>query len=115
MKTLLKSLLLTLFLVSALPAQKPQVKEENIKVYGNCNMCKDRIENAVKIKDVKYAKWDKKTKFLKVAYLPAKISSDSLQRRIAISGHDTQKFSAPDSVYNNLPSCCLYRGKSNTH
>ena len=35
------------------------------------------------INDVKFAKWDKSTKMLAVAYMPAKISLDSLQQRVA--------------------------------
>jgi hypothetical protein len=43
------------------------------------------------------------------------MTQDSLQKRIAIVGHDTEQFSAADSVYAALPPCCLYRGGDKTH
>lgn len=91
------------------------VKEEKFKVFGNCNECKERIESTLKIKEVKFAKWDKKSKMLRVAFVTEKISLDSLHRLIASVGHDTEKALAPDSVYVQLPGCCLYRDGDNTH
>lgn len=85
-----------------------------IKVEGNCNMCKKRIEEALKIPEVKYASWNKRSKNLKIIY-ENKISVDSLEKRIASVGHDTQNFKAPDDVYNTLPECCLYRTNKHTH
>jgi hypothetical protein len=69
----------------------------------------------VSISDVKFAKWDKSTKMLAVAYIPAKITLDSLRQRVAAVGHDTDRFKAPDSVYASLPGCCLYRNDGKTH
>ena len=100
---------------SILFAQKNIVKEDEFKVFGNCGQCKTRIEKALKIKEVKKVKWNKKTKMLKVAYLFPAIKIDSLQQRIAAVGHDTEKFNAPDSVYKKLPACCLYRDNPKTH
>ena len=99
----------------AIIAQDKKVLEAEITVFGNCGMCKNRIEKSVKIKEVKFAKWDKFSKTLKVAYVSPDITIDSLQQRIAAVGHDTKKFQAPDSVYVNLPDCCLYRNGNNTH
>jgi len=96
-------------------AQEPTVVEAKIHVSGNCSMCKTRIEKALKIKEVKYAKWDKRSKNLTVAYLSPSISLDSLQQRLAAVGHDTEKYKAPDAVYSALPACCLYRDNSTTH
>ncbi|MBI5020655.1 MAG: heavy-metal-associated domain-containing protein [Ignavibacteriales bacterium] len=115
MRIFFKSLLFGLLVASILFAQKPEVKESKFKVSGNCGMCKDRIEKSIKIKEVKYAKWDKKSKMLTVAYLSPTISVDSLQKRIATSGHDTGIHLAQDSTYNKLPPCCLYRGNPTTH
>ncbi len=102
-------------LIFNLTAQENAVKEAEFKVFGNCGMCKARIEKALKIKEVKMAKWNKQTKMLKVAYLSSAITIDSLQQRVAAVGHDTEKFKAPDTVYAELPGCCLYRDNSNTH
>lgn len=104
---------LTLFSLSAFAGDA--VKETEFKVFGNCGMCKSRIEKAMKISEVKFSKWDKTSKKLKIAYLSEKITLDSLQQRLASVGHDTEKFKAADSVYENLPGCCLYRDGDNTH
>lgn len=96
-------------------SQEAKVVETSFKVFGNCNMCKNRIEKAVKIKEVDKASWNKQTKMLTVSYRPSAISVDSLQKRIAAVGHDTPKFAAADSVYDGLPGCCLYRDNDSTH
>lgn len=106
---------ITLVLIASPLFSGETVKESQFKVFGNCTMCKTRIEKSMKIDAVKYAKWDKKTKQLKIAYLADKISLDSLQQRIAFVGHDTEKFKAADSTYSGLPGCCLYRDGDNTH
>jgi hypothetical protein len=115
MRIIIYSLLISLFIFSAALAQNRKVTEATFKVFGNCGMCKDRIENVLKIKEVKMAKWDKKTKMLTVAYLASSITLDSLQQRIAVVGHDNGTFVAPDSVYEALPGCCLYRDGESTH
>ena len=81
----------------------------DIKVYGNCGMCKARIETALDHKGIKQAKWDPKTKNLNVAYAPNKISEQEIHDLIASVGHDTDKAKAKDEVYAKLPFCCLYR------
>ena len=110
MKTLLKAAAISSFAVLTLIARDDGIKQVEVKVSGNCSQCKTRIENAVKVKGVKYAKWDKKSKQLTLAYIPSVISLDSLEHRIALAGHDNERFTAPDSVYNELPGCCQYRG-----
>jgi periplasmic mercuric ion binding protein len=84
-------------------------KTETIKVQGNCDMCKTRIEKVVDIEGVSEAKWDKETKILILAYDPLKVSSDNIQKMIAAVGHDTDKYKADDQVYASLPDCCKYR------
>lgn len=92
-----------------------KIQTVKFKVFGNCGMCKTRIEKALKIKEVKKVKWNKQTKILSVAYRSSAISLDSLQKRVAAVGHDTEKFKAPDSIYSKLPDCCLYRDNPNSH
>jgi len=84
-------------------------KQTTFKVLGNCGMCQKRIEKSLKIKEVSSASWDKKSKMLTVTYDASAITLDSLQKRVASVGHDTEKFKAPDAVYEKLPGCCLYR------
>lgn len=112
MKSLLIIFSLFIILTSISLSQKSTIKEEKFLVYGNCGMCKDRIEKSVGIKEVKFARWDKKSKYLTISYFSESITLDSLKKRIAAVGHDTEKFKAPDSVYHKLPKCCLYRDTS---
>ncbi len=93
--------LLALFSLTA--SAGDAVKETEFKVFGNW------------IPAVKFAKWDKKSKMLKIAYLPEKITLDSLQHLLASVGHDAGAYKAADAVYESLPACCLYRGADNTH
>ena len=84
-------------------------KTESIKVSGNCESCKARIEKAAKVSGVAKATWSEKTKVLTLVYDPAKVKSDDVQKKIAAVGHDTPKFKATSTVYNALPGCCKYR------
>jgi mercuric ion binding protein len=85
-----------------------QLKTETIKVFGNCDMCKDRIEKAAKDEGAATATWDSKTKMLTVSFDASKTSTDALSKKIASVGHDTEKFKASDDVYAKLPGCCHY-------
>ncbi|HEY0743723.1 MAG TPA: cation transporter [Chryseosolibacter sp.] len=81
----------------------------NIKVFGNCGMCKERIETALDQTGIKVATWDTKTKNLEVVYNPKKITEQRIHELIAEVGHDTEKVKAKNDVYGKLPFCCLYR------
>lgn len=83
-------------------------KTETIKVSGNCDMCKARIEKAAKIEGVSKAEWSDETKLLTLVYDPSKVKRDDVEKKIAAVGHDTEKFKADDKVYNGLPGCCKY-------
>ena len=83
-------------------------KTESFKVFGNCELCQTRIENAVKEEGASSASWDKDTKMLTVTYDPSKTSRDKLSKKLASVGHDTEKYRAPDDVYDKLPACCHY-------
>ncbi len=85
-----------------------QEKTSSFKVYGKCGMCKARIEKAAKATPTSSITWDSKTQMAKVVYDPSKVSLDSVQKKIALAGHDTDKFMATDEAYNNLPGCCHY-------
>lgn len=100
--------LLCLVLASGLYAQSKIVKS-TIKVYGNCVLCKNRIETALDHKGIKQASWNPKTKNLEVVYNSQKITELQIHEIIAAVGHDTDKVKAKDEVYATLPFCCLYR------
>lgn len=88
-----------------------QEKTDTIKVSGECAMCKNRIQKALKLEGISSATWDTETKLLTVTYNADKISNDDIQKRVATVGYDTEKYKAEDAVYNKLPGCCKYERK----
>ena len=84
-------------------------KTEMIKVSGNCETCKARIEKTAKVDGVSKADWNTKTKVLTLIYDPSKVKNDDIQKKLAAVGHDTPKYKATDKAYNSLPGCCKYR------
>ena len=89
-------------------AQIKNAKVETIKIYGNCDMCKKVIEKAGNLKKVAKVDWNADTKMATITYDVKKTNQDAILKRIALSGYDSDKFLAPDNVYNNLPGCCHY-------
>lgn len=82
---------------------------ETVKVYGNCGMCKTRIEKAAKSVDgVKKAIWDQEKKELTVTFDPEVTNVEAIEKEVAAVGHDTDNVKAKDEVYSNLHSCCQY-------
>jgi len=96
---------------------KSTVKTKTFKVYGNCNMCKNRIEDALKnLKGVNKANWNVESKMLTVTYDETKVSLTQIKQKIADVGHDTDAIKANDKTYSKLPGCCQYeRPKIETH
>ena len=86
-------------------------KTDTFKVWGNCNMCKIRIEKAAKINGVSKAEWNIQTKKMTLTYDPSKVSSEDVQKKIAAVGHDTEKSTADDKAYDKLDACCKYQRK----
>jgi mercuric ion binding protein len=91
------------------------VKKETIKVWGNCGMCKTKIEKAAKQAGAKTALWNEETKELKVSYVAKKTSNKKIQQAIVGVGYDTQDFTADDKVYNKLHGCCQYERKAKSN
>ena len=83
--------------------QKKDIATEKMRVEGNCEMCKKRIENAAYTSGVKEAVWDEKTHILTVTYRPSKTSMDDVAKHIAHAGYDNEKVKATDYEYNKLP------------
>ncbi|MFL5787461.1 MAG: cation transporter [Flavisolibacter sp.] len=81
----------------------------SFKVHGVCVQCKQRIQNALKVKGVHSAIWDVNTKILSVNYSPSIITSRQLHKKVAGVGHDTELEKADDKIYKSLPECCHYR------
>jgi periplasmic mercuric ion binding protein len=102
---------LLLAVISSNSYAQNATKTESFKVWGNCDMCKSRIEEAAKVDGVTKAEWNDKTKTLALVYNPAKVTSDDVQKKIAAVGHDTEKYKGDDKAYAKLPGCCKYERK----
>lgn len=81
---------------------------ENIKIYGNCAMCKSNIEEAGNKKNTVAVHWNKDTKIASIAYDSTKTNKNQILKRIALAGYDSSDFLAPQSAYDKLPECCQY-------
>jgi copper chaperone CopZ len=93
---------------STLRAQIANAKTSTVKVYGNCGMCEKTIEKAAWEKGVSQADWDKDTKMAVLTFDPARTNEETLLKKIAASGYDSDNYRAPEEVYNNLHACCHY-------
>jgi copper chaperone CopZ len=89
-------------------AQIKNAKTETVKIYGNCGMCEKRIEKAGSINDIAIVDWNVDTKIATITYDSKKTNQDAILKSIALSGHDSDTFLAPNEAYSKLPSCCQY-------
>jgi Cu(I)/Ag(I) efflux system membrane fusion protein len=83
--------------------------ETSFQARGCCPWCEENMVNALEGVAVLKIHWDQTTERMAVVYRPRKITSKEIQRRVALAGHDTDAFPAPDSAYFALPACCRYR------
>ncbi|MBC7885388.1 MAG: heavy-metal-associated domain-containing protein [Saprospiraceae bacterium] len=111
MKTFIRSIVvifIALFTTHLSTAQSINLKIVDVKVYGNCGMCKKTIEKAGNVKGISKTKWDTETAMAKITIDSTKTSVDEVLKRIAEVGYDSDAFRAPDAVYENLHGCCQY-------
>ena len=109
MKTII--LLISLFFAFNSHAQSTVVTA-TVSVKGNCDECKERIENAADIKGVKNCVWDETRQAVTVIYDSKKVSLEQIEKAIAKSGHETSQEKADSKAYNGLPSCCKYQSEA---
>ena len=95
-------------IITSCSAQVKNAKTANVKINGNCGMCESKIEKTGNIKKVVKVDWDSETKMAVISYDTNKTNLEEILNRIALSGYDNEKFSAPDDVYSNLHGCCQY-------
>jgi copper chaperone CopZ len=110
MKKSLNTLMIAILLVlsTTINAQIKNSKTETVKIHGNCGMCETKIEKAGNIKNVASVDWNQDTGMANITYDSTKTNKDEILKRIALVGYDSDKFLAPDDVYNNLHGCCQY-------
>ena len=110
MKNSFKNIMVATFVLlsTTINAQIKNSKTETVKIYGNCGMCETKIEKAGTIKKVATVDWNQETQMATLTYDATKTNQDEILKRIALAGYDSDKFLAPDDVYNNLHGCCQY-------
>src|SRR6476661_2308887 len=104
-----KYLSMFVLLLSCMAVQAQSDTTVNFHVSGVCGQCKQRIQEALKLKGVQSASWDVATKMVTVKYTPSLIQLPQLHTAIAAAGHDTELMKARDDDYKALPECCHYR------
>lgn len=94
-------------------AQIKNLKTETVAVYGNCDMCKKKIEAAAYTKKESSAVWNKGNKTATLSFDSSKTTADAIMKKIALAGYDNKNYLAPDVAYSKLDQCCQYDRKEN--
>lgn len=81
---------------------------DTVKIYGNCGMCKTKIEKAANQSNISKAEWNEETGMAVIFYDATKTSKDEILKKIAAVGYDSDAYKATNAVYNKLPGCCQY-------
>jgi copper chaperone CopZ len=107
----LKKIMMVALIVLAITQSNAQIKNaktETVKIYGNCGMCKSKIDKAGSLKNIAQVDWNKETKMATVSYDANKTNPEEILKRIALAGYDSDTFLAPDEAYSSLDDCCQY-------
>ena len=110
-KYFLSTIIASFITVISFAQVKTTVQKDTIKVYGECGMCKSKIEKAAKTAGAVSAVWNDETKMLALKYDTKKTDAKKIQAKIAGVGYDTQDVTATDKAYESLPECCHYERK----
>ncbi|WP_183148029.1 TonB-dependent receptor domain-containing protein [Chryseobacterium nematophagum] len=108
MKLYISKIILGVFLLSIQFIFAQTLSKKQFQVKGNCEMCKERIENAARKAGAKTAIYSIDNQTLTLETDDNLISPDTILKKIAEVGHDNEKFKASNSSYESLPPCCHY-------
>jgi copper chaperone CopZ len=89
-----------------------RAKTKTVKIYGNCGMCKETIEEAAFKKKEAKAEWNIDSKMAIITFDSTKTNLEAILKRIARAGYDSDENTAPNSSYEKLHECCKYERKS---
>jgi len=100
-------LLLMVLLTAGLYATDGKFAEIEIKTSSQCDMCKERIEEALAFeKGVKAAELDLESKIVTVTYKTNKTSPEKIRKAISKVGYDADDVPADPKAYAKLDACC---------
>lgn len=86
--------------------------KKSVKVWGNCEKCKSRIETAAKIKGVSSADWNIDSKLLQFKVDTLIATTGQVLKAVAKVGHDNELFFGDDYAYSALPESCQYERRT---
>jgi len=107
MKSYISRIILGIFLLFTPFIWAQNLSQNQFKVKGNCNLCKERIETTAKKAGAKEATYSVDSQTLTLETKDG-VSTDNILREVAQAGHDNEKFKASEADYNALPACCHY-------
>jgi copper chaperone CopZ len=87
------------------------IMQASFKVWGNCETCKETIEEAAKFKGVTFCAWDTLSKICIVTFDSRETNVEAIQKAIATAGYDNDGYLGDDKAYAELPTCCQYERK----
>jgi copper chaperone CopZ len=100
-------LIISLLMVSTVVNAKPKTETIKIKTSSQCDMCKERIEEALAFeKGVKKSDLDVETQIVTVTYKAGKTTPGKIRRAISKVGYDADDVAADFKAYGKLPACC---------
>jgi len=110
MKSIKKIMIAAVVLLSTigLNAQIKNEKTAEVKILGNCGMCKKNIEKAGNVSKVAAVEWNIDSKMAKITYDSTKTNQDEILKRIANAGYDSEQYKATEEQYKKLHGCCQY-------
>jgi len=100
-------MIVLLFTGNLLTQGQGKTAEIKIKTSSQCDMCKERIEEALAFeKGVKKAELNIETKIVTVSYKKGKTDPAALRKAISKVGYDADDVVANKDAYSKLPACC---------
>lgn len=92
-------------------AEDVVLEKAKIKTSAQCDMCKDRIEKAMKdVKGISNPVLNVDTKFFTADFNPKVITLDGIRSELNKIGYDADDTQASKKAYNKLPKCCKKGG-----
>ena len=90
--TVIAVLVMSFSFIADAQTRKAEIKDTAVsfRVGGACEMCKQRIEETIKTKGVRTAKWDVNSKILNLVYNQGILSLAKIHKRISEVGHDIE-------------------------
>src|SRR5438045_2860237 len=102
----MKNLIIIILCICGFMSNAQTLQTNTFVVKGNCEECKERIENSADLKGVKICTWDQQTKIATVTYDTTKISLTDIEKAIAKNGYDAGDIAGNSKAYDKLPQCC---------